>query len=174
MGENVQPIQPHAIASGIGQMGANGQLLAPIFGSRARLQMLTTDAPLQHDRPRDFGIPKFCEICQVCVSRCPGRALASKRIIWRGVTKYKTAAHRCAPMLTKYDNCSICVKVCPIQKYGYQRVIEHYQATGEVLGKGTNELEEYTLPDKGYFPTGVRPVYTKEELQTPGIDTNRG
>ncbi|MBI3969630.1 MAG: hypothetical protein HY329_28640 [Chloroflexi bacterium] len=170
----VEVPQPMAVAAGLGQMGANGQLLTPLFGSRARIQMMTTDAPLRFDRPRDFGIPKFCEICQVCVGRCPGRALNKQRVIWRGVTKFKAAAQRCAPMLTKYDNCSICVKVCPIQRYGYDSVMSHYQRTGEVLGKGTDELEEYTLPDKGYFPAGKLPIYTRAELKTPGIKTNRG
>ena len=108
------------------------------------------------------------------MSRCPGRALPKERIIWRGITKFKAAATRCAPILTKYNNCSICVKTCPIQKYGYETVMNHYQATGEVLGKGTNDLEEYTLPDKGYFPSGKLPIFTKEELKTPGIYHNRG
>ncbi|MBI3965556.1 MAG: hypothetical protein HY329_07975 [Chloroflexi bacterium] len=174
MGQQAEVIQPNAVAAGLGQMGANGQLLSPIFGSRSRLQMMTTDAPLRHDRPRDYGIPKLCEQCQVCVNRCPGRALNKERVQWRGILKFKAAPSRCAPILTKYNNCSICVKTCPIQKYGYETVISHYKATGEILGKGTDELEEYTLPDKGYFPTGQRPIFTKEELKTPGIKTNRG
>ncbi len=32
------------------------------------------------------------------------------------------------------------MKVCPIQKYGMKNVLEHYAATGQVLGKGTHDL----------------------------------
>ncbi len=169
-------MQHYAVSAGLGQMGANGQLLSPSFGSRSRLGQMSTDAPVTYDQPRDFGTPQFCEKCQVCVGRCPGRALSKERIWWRGVFKFKAASGRCMPILVRkgYDNCSICVRSCPIQKYGYDRVMAHYVETGDVLGKGTDELEGYTLPDKGYFGPGKRPIYTREELATPGVYGNRG
>ena len=46
----------YAVAAGLGQLGLNGQLLTPHAGSRCRLNILTTDAPLVHDQPKDFGI----------------------------------------------------------------------------------------------------------------------
>ena len=63
---------PMFVAAGLGQLGANGQLLSPHFGSRARLMLVTTDAPVTYDEPADYGIQKFCQECQVCVNRCPG------------------------------------------------------------------------------------------------------
>ena len=62
------------VAAGLGQLGANGQLLSPHFGSRARLMMITTDAPVRYDKPVDYGVHAFCQKCLVCVDRCPGRA----------------------------------------------------------------------------------------------------
>jgi ferredoxin len=59
-------------------------------------------------------------------------------------------------------NCGICMKVCPIQKYGMQNVMEHYATTGQVLGKGTHELEGFTLEDRGYFGPGELPVFEPE------------
>src|SRR5207249_2965171 len=114
-------ILPYFVDAGLGQMGANGQLLSPYVGSRARLTVITTDAPVTFDEPLDYGLPKFCSQCQVCVQRCPGRALTRKQINWRGVTKYKTISNRCAPMTATYDGCGVCMAVCPIQKYGYYR-----------------------------------------------------
>ena len=73
------PTIPYFVNAGLGQLGANGQLLMPHFGSRARLMMITTDAPVRHDEPVDYGINKFCDKCQVCVQRCPGRAPSSAR-----------------------------------------------------------------------------------------------
>ena len=76
--------QAYAVEAGLGQMGANGQLLTPLFGSRCTLLSFTTDAPLVRDQPVDYGINVICEKCQVCVQRCPGRALPKVRVNWRG------------------------------------------------------------------------------------------
>ena len=59
------------------------------------------------------------------------------------------------------------MKVCPIQKYGLPEVMEHYIETGEVLGKGTPNLENYELGDKGYFRVGKLPVFTSEFFDMP-------
>ena len=42
---------PMFVAAGLGQLGANGQLLSPRFGSRARLLLITTDAIVTYDEP---------------------------------------------------------------------------------------------------------------------------
>jgi ferredoxin len=167
-------IHPYFVDAGLGQMGANGQLLSPYVGSRARLTVITTDAPVTFDEPIDYGLPKFCAQCQVCVQRCPGRALTRKRITWRGVTKYKTVTSRCAPMTATFDGCGVCMAVCPIQKYGYYQVLEHYRKTGQVLGKTSHELEGYTLGRKGYFGPGELPSFKREEIVSPGIEQRHG
>jgi hypothetical protein len=76
---------PMFVQAGLGQLGANGQLLSPHFGSRARLMMISTDAPVVYDDAVDYGIHKFCQECQVCVQRCPARALMKEKIWHRGV-----------------------------------------------------------------------------------------
>ena len=131
---------PLFVAAGLGQLGANGQLLSPHFGSRSRLMLVTTDAPLTYDQPQDYGIEKFCQQCQVCVSRCPGRALTREKVWWRGVRKNKVIYERCRPVMVTYHGCAVCMIVCPIQRYGMKPVMEHYVETGEVLGKGTENL----------------------------------
>ncbi|HEY9528189.1 MAG TPA: reductive dehalogenase domain-containing protein, partial [Anaerolineales bacterium] len=132
------PMIPMFVQAGLGQLGANGQLLSPHFGSRARLQVIFTDANVTYDQPIDYGIHKFCQICQVCVNRCPGRALMPEKVWYRGVEKNKLVFKRCRPVMARYLGCGICMKVCPIQKYGMPAVMEHYVETGEVLGKGTD------------------------------------
>ena len=155
------------VDAGLGQLGVNGQLLSPHFGSRARLQIILTNAIVSYDKPVDYGIYKFCEVCQVCVMRCPGRALEGQRIWYRGVEKNKLTFQRCRPVMTRYDGCGICMKTCPIQKYGMKEVMEYYLENGEVLGKGTDNLEGYSLPDKGYFPSGKLPTFNREFFQMP-------
>jgi ferredoxin len=161
------PMIPMFVEAGLGQLGANGQLLSPHFGSRARLQIIFTDAQVTHDQPVDYGIHKFCQVCQVCVQRCPGRALMAEKVWYRGVEKNKLIFKRCRPVMANYLGCGICMKVCPIQKYGMKPVMEHYVETGEVLGKGTDSLEGYTLHDKGYFGPGQLPTFDRNFFNMP-------
>ena len=158
---------PMFVAAGLGQLGANGQLLSPHFGSRARLMIITTDGPVTYDKPVDYGLHKFCQICQVCVNRCPGRALVKEKVWWRGAEKNKLVYDRCRPVMARYEGCAVCMKVCPIQRYGAKPVMEHYIATGEVLGKGTANLEGYTLRDKGYFGPGELPQFDRPFFDFP-------
>ena len=158
---------PLFVAAGLGQLGANGQLLSPHFGSRARLMMLTTDAPVTYDQPVDYGIHQFCQECQVCVNRCPGRALVRDKVWWRGAEKNKLIYDRCRPVMARYEGCGVCIKVCPVQKFGMKPVMEHYVATGQVLGKGSDELEGYALREKGYFGSGELPHFDREFFEFP-------
>ena len=161
------PMIPMFVQAGLGQLGANGQLLSPHFGSRARLQIIYTDAKLTLDSPIDYGIHAFCQECKVCVDRCPGRALTSEKVWYRGIEKNKLAFKRCRPVMAEYEGCGICMKVCPIQRYGMEPVMEHYVDTGEVLGKGSDNLEGYTLSDKGYFGPGELPTFERELFNMP-------
>ena len=129
--------------------------------------MITTDAPVTYDEPVDYGIHGFCQKCQVCVNRCPGRALVRERVWWRGAEKNKLIYDRCRPVMAKYEGCAVCMKVCPIQKFGMPAVMSHYVETGEVLGKGTDELEGYTLHDKGYFGPGELPHFDRSFFEFP-------
>jgi ferredoxin len=158
---------PMFVAAGLGQLGANGQLLSPHFGSRARIMVVTTDAPVTYDEPVDYGIHQFCQVCQVCVNRCPGRALMRDKVWWRGVEKNKLVYERCRPVMARFEGCGICMKACPVQKYGMKPVMEHYVETGEVLGKGTHELEGYTIEGKGYFGPGELPHFDHDFFQIP-------
>jgi ferredoxin len=158
---------PMFVAAGLGQLGANGQLLSPHFGSRARLAIITTDAPITYDQPIDYGIHQFCQVCQVCVNRCPGRAIVNEKVWWRGVEKNKLIYERCRPVMARYDGCAVCMKTCPIQRFGMKEVMEHYVATGEVLGKGTHLLEGYTFLERGYYGPGELPQFGRSFFEIP-------
>tara|TARA_B100000949_G_scaffold168699_1_gene149096 strand:- start:1196 stop:2452 length:1257 start_codon:yes stop_codon:yes gene_type:complete len=166
--DNSAPYIPMFVEAGLGQLGANGQLLSPHFGSRSRLMIITTDAPVDYDSPVDYGIHKFCDICQVCVNRCPGRALVKEKVWWRGAEKNKLMYERCRPVMAKYEGCGVCMKVCPIQRYGMEPVMKHYVETGEVLGKNTDNLEGFTIEDRGgYFGPGELPKFDTEFFEIP-------
>ncbi len=160
-------IIPMFVEAGLGQLGANGQLLSPHFGSRARLAIITTDAPVTVGQPKDYGIQAYCQICQVCVNRCPGRALTRDKVWYRGVERSKLVAKRCRPFVARYSACAVCMKVCPVQMYGMKPVMEHYAATGQVLGKGTHLLEGYELNGVGYFGPGELPKFDSDFFNIP-------
>ena len=172
-GDATGPVIPMFVAAGLGQLGACGYLLTPHAGNRNRLMMVTTDANVTNDQPVDYGIHAFCQVCQVCVNRCPGRALMRDKIWWRGMEKNKLYFKRCRPVMARYLGCGICMKVCPIQKYGMKNVMEHYAETGQVLGKGTHDLEGYTLEEKGYFGPGELPVFDRGFFEMPHGDSSQ-
>ena len=68
---------------------------------------------MTHDRPVDYGVTKFCELCQICSMRCPGRAINQNKVWFRGVEKSKLDFRRCRPVMTRYSGCGVCMKVCP-------------------------------------------------------------
>ena len=158
---------PMFVEAGLGQLGANGQLLSPHFGSRSRIMIISTDALVTYDKPVDYGIHKFCEECQVCVNRCPGRALVKEKVWWRGAEKHKLMYDRCRPVMATYEGCGVCMLVCPVQRYGMPSVMEHYVETGEVLGKGTDNLEGFEIRGKGYFGPGELPSFSREFFEIP-------
>jgi Pyruvate/2-oxoacid:ferredoxin oxidoreductase delta subunit len=129
--------------------------------------MVTTDANVTNDEPVDYGIHAFCQVCQVCVNRCPGRALMRDKIWWRGLEKNKLYFKRCRPVMARYLGCGVCMKVCPVQKYGLKNVMDHYAETGQVLGKGTHDLEGFELEGKGYFGPGELPAFDRGFFDMP-------
>jgi ferredoxin len=160
----------YAVAAGLGQLGLNGQLLTPAAGSRCRINVLTTNAPLEFDAPVDYGLEGVCDICQICVRRCPVGAIPVNRREYRGITKAKLNTKRCLPIMAQTSGCSICMKVCPVQRYGLSAVLEEYNASGTILGKDSDDLEGYDWPlDGKHYEPGVRPRIPPEVASPPGL-----
>jgi epoxyqueuosine reductase len=167
---------PYAIRAGLGQLGLNGQLLTPTAGSRVRVCLITTDLELEHDEPVDYGIPAICDECQICVRRCPVGAIPLKRAEHRGIVKAKIKTERCFPVVARVEGCAVCMKTCPVQRYGLDAVIEHRERTGEILGKGSDELEGYHWPPDGrHYPPGQKPPVTSDLIRPKGwqLDVTR-
>ena len=164
----------YAVQAGLGQLGLNGQLLTPQAGSRCRITLIHTNAQLVHDQPVDYGINAICDECRACVRRCPPGAIPQRRAYHRGVLKAKIKSDRCLPVLMQTHGCAICMKVCPVQRYGLDAVKSHYLETGEILGKGTDELEGYHWPlDGRHYGPGEKPRITSEIVNVGGIDPKR-
>ena len=162
----------YGVEAGLGQLGLNGQLLTPFEGSAARLAIVTTNAPLMFDSPVDYGIPAICDLCKSCVRNCPPGAIQSKREMHRGIYKAKVKSERCMPIVAQTHGCGVCIKVCPIQRYGLPAVIDEYARSGKILGKDSDELEGYIWPLDGvYYGPGQRPKEASSDamLKPPGF-----
>ena len=69
--------------------------------------------------------------------------------------------------MATYEGCGVCMLVCPVQRYGMPSVMEHFVETGEVLGKGTDNLEGFEIRGKGYFGPGELPSFEREFFDFP-------
>ena len=116
---------PYAIKAGLGEYGRLGLLITPEFGPRVRIGKIFTDLPLVHDRPRSFGVTKFCGTCRRCSDACPVNAIPDgpptdevfNRSNLVGVRKWTVDAEPCFRFwVNQNSDCSICVRVCPYNR----------------------------------------------------------
>lgn len=112
---------PLVLWAGLGELSRIGELvLNPFVGPRFKSVVLTTDMPLEVDKPVDFGLQYFCEHCTKCARECPCDAISwGAKIIFNGYEMWKPDAERCARYrLTnaKGSACGRCMKTCPLNK----------------------------------------------------------
>ena len=116
---------PMAIQAGLGEYGRHGLLITKEFGPRVRIGKVFTDLPLAHDKPIDFGVQNFCNICRECTKACPPNAIDGgdqKETVYNqsniaGIKKWTTDAEKCFDFwANQATDCSICVRVCPYNR----------------------------------------------------------
>ncbi len=65
---------PMAIDAGVGEAGRTARVVAPDYGATFRLSAVTTDLPLEPDKPISFNLHDFCMECEICADVCPSGA----------------------------------------------------------------------------------------------------
>lgn len=115
-GEVLQP--PLLLLSGLGEVSRIGEvILNPFLGPRLKSGVVTTDMPVTHDRPIDFGLQRFCQSCQKCARECPSGAItAGPKVMYNGYEIWKSDAEKCARYRitnTAGGMCGRCMKTCP-------------------------------------------------------------
>ena len=68
-------VVPMAIDAGVGEFARTGRVLSPEYGINMRIKAVTTDLPLEVDRPISFGTHEFCMACENCARYCPANAV---------------------------------------------------------------------------------------------------
>ena len=121
---------PLAIDAGIGEFARNGHALSPEYGINMRLKAITTDLPLEPDKPISFGAHNFCMACEQCATYCPGKAIPFGPPVQEvadplynnpGYCKWYVNAERCLAFWTtnrkKWSTCGgRCIIACPWNK----------------------------------------------------------
>ncbi|WP_413719752.1 reductive dehalogenase [Silicimonas sp. MF1-12-2] len=115
-GEVLQP--PLLLLSGLGEVSRIGEvILNPFLGPRLKSGVVTTDMPLAHDKPIDFGLQKFCKACNKCARECPSGAItAGPKLMFNGYEIWKSDSQRCATYRITTPGgamCGRCMKTCP-------------------------------------------------------------
>jgi reductive dehalogenase len=109
---------PVAVDCGLGELSRAGYLLTKEYGLAVRLAVVTTDMPLEHDKPVDIGVQSFCSRCQICADECPVRAIPhGDKTEHNGVRKWKLDAERCYSYWHAVGtDCGVCMASCPWTK----------------------------------------------------------
>ncbi len=115
-GEVLQP--PLLLLSGLGEVSRIGEvILNPYLGPRLKSGAVTTDLPMAHDKPIDFGLQKFCESCNKCARECPSGAItAGPKLMFNGYEIWKSDSQKCATYRITTEGgamCGRCMKTCP-------------------------------------------------------------
>ena len=115
-GEVLQP--PLLLLGGLGEVSRIGEvILNPFLGPRLKSGAVTTDLPMAHDKPIDFGLQKFCEACNKCARECPSGAItAGPKLMFNGYEIWKSDSQKCATYRITTEGgamCGRCMKTCP-------------------------------------------------------------
>ena len=185
-GEVLQP--PLLLLSGLGEVSRIGEvILNPLLGPRLKSGVVTTDMPLAHDKPIDFGLQNFCENCNKCARECPSGAItAGPKLMFNGYEIWKSDSQKCTTYRITTEGgamCGRCMKTCPWNLEGlfkekpfrwlasnFPSAAPALAALDDKLGNGgLNEVKKWwwdleLKPDGGY-KNPAEPI-NRRELQT--------
>jgi epoxyqueuosine reductase QueG len=99
----------------LGELGRLGYMISPRLGARIRLGAVTTDIPLQTDKPVILGVQEFCAICKKCADNCPSGSISyDEKTEIRGVERWPFDIEKCFQYWRIIGtDCGLCMKVCP-------------------------------------------------------------
>jgi reductive dehalogenase len=113
-------VVPLLVLAGIGEISRAGIALNPFLGTRFKAAIVTTDLPLEPDKPIDFGLQEFCRKCLKCAVECHAKAIPEgDKVMVNGYENWRFDAERCSKFRTtnpRGSACGRCIKVCPWNK----------------------------------------------------------
>lgn len=113
-----------AVKAGMGWNGKHGMLITPEFGPRLRLAAIytsITNLPINRNNPHTW-IEEFCNACKLCVKKCPGQAIFDQSTVENNGMIKAIDTSKCFRVFAEQNGCSVCMKVCPFNQVGYQKL----------------------------------------------------
>lgn len=182
---------PLLLLSGLGEVSRIGEvILNPFLGPRLKSGVVTTNMPMSHDKPIDFGLQKFCEACNKCARECPSGAItAGPKLMFNGYEIWKSDSQKCTTYRVSQKNgamCGRCMKTCPWNLEGLfaeapfrklamaaPRAAKALAKLDDICGKGEiNPVKKWwwdlEMEDDGAYRPSQHPV-NKRHLQK-GLD----
>jgi ferredoxin len=122
MGPALYP--PLAQMAGLGWLGTSGLIITPEHGPRVRLAaVLTNIENLPFSAHNDHAwVADFCAKCGRCIRECPTQAIYDEPIRHENGQVTCVDIDRCFPYFSDHYGCSVCIKVCPFNRAGYEKV----------------------------------------------------
>ena len=169
-------VPPILVDAGIGEQGRHSIVITPELGCNFRPSIVTTNIPMEVDKPIDFGVQDFCKTCTICAEQCPSGAICKgdKQVI-RGYKRYALHSSKCFNFWSsKLGNmgCRLCVAVCPYTRKSnwlHKTALavslhdptglagDALAAMGERLYPGAKP-QDYYMPSMGGRNASYRPV----------------
>lgn len=110
-------VPPVFLFGGLGEMNRSQVVITPTIGTRFKGAVITTDMPLEPDKPIDFGAQSFCEQCLVCADECPSASIPKGgKEVYNGYKTWLLDVPSCTKFRIGNDqgsSCGRCIKVCP-------------------------------------------------------------
>ena len=176
---------PLLLLSGLGEVSRIGEvILNPFLGPRLKSGIVTTNMPMAHDKPIDFGLQKFCEACNKCARECPSGAItAGPKLMFNGYEIWKSDSQKCTTYRVSQKNgamCGRCMKTCPWNLEGLfaeapfrklamsvPQAAKALAALDDKLGKGSiNPVKKWwwdlEMEDDGAYRPSPHPVNARE------------
>jgi Pyruvate/2-oxoacid:ferredoxin oxidoreductase delta subunit len=114
--------------AGLGVIGKHGMLITPNLGPSLRLAAVYTDIenlPITENNEH-LWINDFCEKCNLCAKKCPGKAIFKNAIVFEDGSKRCIDYKKCAVPFSRNRGCTICVKECAFFKEKYEKIRDGY------------------------------------------------
>jgi len=185
-GEVLQP--PLLLLAGLGEVSRIGEvILNPFLGPRLKSGTITTNMPLAHSQPIDFGLQNFCNNCNKCARECPSGAItAGPKTMFNGYEIWKSDSQKCTSYrITQKEGamCGRCMKTCPWNLEGlfseapFRWAASHIPQLASTLAKLDDRLGngrinpvkkwwwDIEMVDNGPYGLTEKPVSTRD-LQT--------
>lgn len=189
---------PILVEAGLGQQGRHGIVITPETGSNFRAAFVTTNLPMEIDRPIDLGVNEFCRDCKICAEICPSSSISfeanNEKMVTRGYRHWEINQTSCYNYWMQSMGglgCRLCLIACPYSRksnwvHTMTRTLDTHDSTGLMNNTLTKmqkiffkapAAHEYLPPPDGRFATFREPpdwLKVKNYLDIKVLDPTKG